>query len=57
MFIENKAVQTIWSTPDRNVHGDNMGPIWGRQGPGGPHDGPMKFAIWDASCIVCAAAK
>ena len=23
-----------------------MGPIWGRQGPGGPHVGPMKFAIW-----------
>ena len=23
-----------------------MGPIWGRQDPGGPHDGPMKFAIW-----------
>ena len=24
-----------------------MGPIWGRQDPGGPHAGPMKFAIWD----------
>ena len=23
-----------------------MGPIWGRQGPGGPHVGPMNFAIW-----------
>ena len=28
------------------VHGANMGPIWGRQGPGGPHVGPMNFAIW-----------
>ena len=29
------------------VHGDNMGPIWGRQDPGGPHVGPMNFVIWD----------
>ena len=24
-----------------------MGPIWGRQDPGGPHALPMNFAIWD----------
>ena len=24
-----------------------MGPIWGRQDPGGPHVGPMDFASWD----------
>ena len=24
----------------------NMGPIWGRQDPGGPHVGPMNFVIW-----------
>ena len=24
-----------------------MGPIWGRQDPGGPHVGPMNFAIWN----------
>ena len=24
-----------------------MGPIWSRQDPGGPHVGPMNFAIWD----------
>ena len=23
-----------------------MGPIWGRQDPGGPHVGPMNFVIW-----------
>ena len=34
--------------PDSKVHGANMGPIWGRQDPGGPHVGPMKFAIWVA---------
>ena len=33
--------------PDNKVHGANMGPIWDRQDPGGPHVGPMKFAIGD----------
>ena len=28
------------------VHEANIGPIWGRQDPGGPHVGPMNFAIW-----------
>ena len=31
--------------PDSKVHGTNMGPIWGQQDPGGPHVGPMNFAI------------
>ena len=33
------------SYPNSKVHGANMGPIWGRQDPGGPHVGPMNFAI------------
>ena len=42
-------------SPDSKIHGANMGrtwhgaimgPIWGRQDPGGPHVGPMNFAIW-----------
>ena len=33
--------------PDNKAHGANMRPIWGRQDPGGPHVGPMNFAIWD----------
>ena len=37
----------VWSIPDSKVHGANMGPIWGWQDPGGPHVGPMNFAIWD----------
>ena len=37
----------IWDIPDSKFHGANMGPIWGRQDPGGPHVGPMNFAIWD----------
>ena len=34
-------------TPGSKSHGANMGPIWGRQDPGGPHVGPMNFSIWD----------
>ena len=37
------------NTPDSKVDGANMGPIWGRQDPGGPHVGPINFAIWDMS--------
>ena len=38
--------------PDSKVHGANMGPIWGRLGPGGPHVGPMNLAIWDALFLI-----
>ena len=31
--------------PDSKVHGANVGPIWGRQDPGGPHVGHMNLAI------------
>ena len=34
-------------SPDSKLHGANMGPIWGRQDPGGPHIGPMNFTIWE----------
>ena len=36
------------TNPESKVHGTNMGPIWGRQDPDGPHVGPMNFAIWEA---------
>ena len=32
--------------PSSKVHGANMGPIWGRQDPGGLRVGPKNFAIW-----------
>ena len=35
------------SSPDSKVYGASMGPIWGRQDPGGPHVGP---AAWITSC-------
>ena len=34
------------SAPDIKVPGANMGPIWGRQDPGGPHVGPINVAFW-----------
>ena len=34
------------NNPDSKVNGANMGPFWDRQDPGGPHVGPMNFAIW-----------
>ena len=32
-----------------------MGPIWGRQDPGGPHAGPMNFAIWETTSFYTYA--
>ena len=48
----NECIQWVWrwwcndTYPDSNARGANMGPIWGRQDPGGPHVGPMNIAIW-----------
>ena len=55
-WLEGSSAALMWrletelaqrSTPDSKVRGANMGPIWDRQGPGGPHVGPMNFAICD----------
>ena len=43
--------------PDSKVHGANIEPTWGRQNPGGPHVGPINFAIWESSGEVIAMAK
>ena len=32
-----------------------MGTTWGWQDPGGPHVGPMKFAIWENVVITVSA--
>ena len=34
------------NSPDNKVYGANMGPTWVLSAPGGPHVGPMNFAIW-----------
>ena len=62
-----KIHYVIWRSygiPDRKGCGANMGPIWGRQDPDGPHVGPMNFAIWDfiqwchiASYLLINAAR
>ena len=41
-IVDTRLVNTY---PDSKVHGANMGTIWGRQDPGGPHVGPNNFAI------------
>ena len=41
--------QMLNGGPDSNVYGANMEPTWGQQDPGGPHVGPMNFAIQGAS--------
>ena len=38
--------------PDSKLHGANMGLIWGRQDPGGPHVGPMNLVIWNGTVNV-----
>ena len=47
--------------PDSKVHGDNMGPNWGRQDPGGPHVAPLNLAIWygarESEMIWCVLFK
>ena len=40
------SVSTRTSNLEGKIHGANMGPFWGPQEPGGPHVGPMNFAIW-----------
>ena len=39
----------VGKIPDSKAHGANMGPIWGRQDPGGLHVGPMN---WDNSLRI-----
>ena len=64
IFLSSVAVDVVWTTmmigfgipciarinPNSKVHGANMGPIWGRHDPNGPHVGPMNFAVWVGSC-------
>ena len=48
MFKHGRQAETeaAGTYPDSKVHGANMGPIWGRQDPGGPHVGPINFVVW-----------
>ena len=42
--------------PDSKAHGANMGPIWRRQDPRGPHVGPMNHAICVVRIYTCVYA-
>ena len=58
MQTERLKEENKGKVPDSKVHVANMGPIWGRQDPGGPHVRLMNFAIWGRmpiwrSQIVC----
>ena len=44
--IHTAISSILISYPDSKLHGANMGPIWGRQDPGGPHVGPVNLTIW-----------
>ena len=47
-FVDiNLSIIHFKKYPDCKDYGANMGPIWGRQDPGGPHVGAMNFAIWE----------
>ena len=39
-------ILVIWYDRRPTLIARFMGPIWGRQDPGGPHVGPMNFVIW-----------
>ena len=56
-LINNTFCTLDWWIPDNKVHGASMGPIWGRQDPGGPYIGPMNFSIWDVFARVNISAK
>ena len=45
------------SPAESKVRGTNMGPIWGRQDPGGPQVGPMNFAIWVGLTVTSSSGK
>ena len=55
--LSNVITDPCPNIPDSKVHGANMGPIWGRQDPGGPHVGPINFAIWDRKNYVSNALR
>ena len=40
------------SIPDSKVRGANVGPIWGRPDPGGPHVGPMNLRRFNCPPLV-----
>ena len=53
-------LMAYFTDPDSKVHGANIGPIWGRQDPGGPHVGPRELCYlgrrtWKLHELICAS--
>ena len=54
MITKKQSTTNTMASLIARFMGPTKGPIWGRQDPGGPHVGPMDFAIWDISYeILC----
>ena len=59
LLLENVTVlgliilKDVQTNPNGKVHGANMGPIWGRQDPGGPHADPANFVTWVKGKTTC----
>ena len=47
--LDREHVSDRQGIPNSKVHGANMGHIWGRQDPGGPHVGPRN---WDVAHVT-----
>ena len=52
LIVSHSIHQDDHCIPDSKAHRVKVGPIWGRQDPGGPHVGPKNFAIWGALKII-----
>ena len=52
IYVLHVWLAMISEDPDIKVDGDNMGPTWGRQDPGGPHVGPINIAIWGSPHLL-----
>ena len=55
MFVQFEVTAFLWTNINSKAHWANMGPIWGRQDPGGPHVGPMNFAVWEFYMVLYTA--
>ena len=53
-ITQDPLIGTLPTSPDSKAHGANMGPIWGRQDPSGPHVGPMNIATWVIIALLSA---
>ena len=49
---KHTCLHSQYHMSDSKLHVANMGPIWGRQDPCGPHVGRMNFAIWGVSIAL-----